>query len=265
MSTGGTCANCHAVLTGAYCAQCGQHESASHPATLAHLAHELTHELLHVDGKIWRTVKALFLQPGRLTQEYWTGQRAAWIGPFRIFLIAAGLHALFVPGIGPMNLQTLVQRSPTGTLRISMGTAAETQRGAGGATALPPEELADYVGRLRRAYLSVRYAAVPLFALASLAVYRKRQAYYAGHVVLAVHFYSVWYFLGLATSRLPNQVDALAGIALSAPYLFLVLRRLFRDGPLATLGRTLLLYGVMVTLEMLLAFAAIAIVVRDAG
>ncbi|MGE0813701.1 MAG: DUF3667 domain-containing protein [Vicinamibacterales bacterium] len=265
MSPGGTCANCHATLTGPYCARCGQHESASHPATLAHLAHELTHELLHVDGKIWRTLKALFVQPGRLTEAYWAGQRAGWIGPIRIFLIAAGLHALFVPGIGPMNLQTLVQRSPDGTLRISMGTAAETRRGVGGATALPPEETADYVGRLRRAYLSVRYAAVPLFALASLAVYRRRQAYYAAHVVLAVHFYSFWYFLGLATSRLPNQIDAVAGIGVSALYLFLALRRLFRDGLMATLGRTLVLYGAMVTLEMVLAFAAIAIVMKNAG
>lgn len=260
-----TCANCGIPLTGPYCVQCGQHRSASHPATLGHLFHELTHELLHVDGKIWRTVSALFVQPGRLTQAYWAGQRAGWIGPFRIFLIAAGLHALFVPGIGPMNLQTLVQRSPAGVLRVSIGSAAESRRGIGGAVELPQEEAAAYVARLRRAYLSVRYAAVPLFALASLALYRRRQGYYAAHVVLAAHFYSFWYFLGLATSRLPNQVDALAGIAFSALYLFLALRRLFGDGAFATLRRALVLYGVMVLLEVLMASAAIAIVVGTTG
>ena len=76
----GTCANCGSALAGPYCSRCGQHESASHPATMGHLAHELSHELLHVDGKVWRTAKALFLEPGRLTAEYWQGRRAGWIG-----------------------------------------------------------------------------------------------------------------------------------------------------------------------------------------
>jgi hypothetical protein len=105
-----TCANCGAHLAGPFCHQCGQHESANHPATLGHLLHEGTHELLHVDGKVFRTAKALFLEPGRLTEEYWASRRAGWIGPIRVFLIAAAAMVLFVPGIGPMNLQTLVQR-----------------------------------------------------------------------------------------------------------------------------------------------------------
>ena len=70
----GVCANCATPLAGAYCHQCGQPESASHPATIGHLFHELTHELLHVDGKIWRTVVALFTRPGALTREYWEGR-----------------------------------------------------------------------------------------------------------------------------------------------------------------------------------------------
>lgn len=64
-----TCANCGAHLSGPFCHRCGQHESANHPATLGHLLHEGAHELLHVDGKVFRTAKALFLEPGRLTAE----------------------------------------------------------------------------------------------------------------------------------------------------------------------------------------------------
>jgi Protein of unknown function (DUF3667) len=186
------CANCGTPLVGRYCQDCGQPESASHPATLGHLVHELTHELLHVDGKSWRTARALFVEPGRLTQEYWAGRRVGWIGPFRIFLLAAALHAIAVPGIGPMNWRTLIQRMPNGSLDVSIGGGAERRRGQAGGVEVPQSEGDAYAARLRRTYLSVRYLAVPIFALAALAPYRRRQAYYAGHVVLAVHFYSFW-------------------------------------------------------------------------
>lgn len=129
------CANCGTTLAGAYCHACGQHDSASHPATLGHLAHELTHELLHVDGKIWRTAVALFTRPGALTKAYWEGRRVGWIGPFRVFLLAAALHAIAVPGIGPMNWQTLIQRMPDGSLDVSISGGTERRRGLVG---LPP-------------------------------------------------------------------------------------------------------------------------------
>lgn len=259
------CANCGTTLAGAYCHACGQHDSASHPATLGHLVHELTHELLHVDGKVWRTAVALFTQPGTLTRAYWDGRRAAWIGPFRVLLIAAALHAVTVPGIGPMNWQTLVQRMPNGSLDVSIGPGAERRRGQAGGIDVPQPEADAYAGRLRRAYLSVRYLAVPIFALPALLLYRRRQPYYANHVVLAVHYYSFWYLVSVATSGLPFLVGAIAGFWLSAGYLWLTLRRLFGEGVAVTTAKTLALYAAMVAIEMGLALAAGIWVARSAA
>jgi len=254
--TSGTCANCGTHLAGPYCHGCGQAEHASHPATLGHLFHELTHELLHVDGKIWRTVAALFTRPGALTREYWEGRRAAWIGPFRIFLIAAGLHAVAVPGIGPMNLQTLVQRMPDGSLDVSIGGGAERRRGVNGAVEVSQTDADAYAAKLRRAYLAVRYLAVPFFALAPLALYRRRQPYYAGQVVLAVHFYSFWYLVSVATSALPYRAGAPIGLAVSGLYLYLTLRRLFDERAVVRVAKAVVLYVVMIALETALALAA---------
>lgn len=44
-----TCHNCHAPLAGAFCAACGQKAQALNPS-LHVLAHDVTHEMLHVDG-----------------------------------------------------------------------------------------------------------------------------------------------------------------------------------------------------------------------
>lgn len=250
------CANCSTPLAGPYCHHCGQHDTASPVATVAHLFHELTHEILHVDGKIWRTAIALFTRPGALTKAYWEGRRVGWIGPFRVFLIAAALHAIAVPGIGPMNWQTLVQRMPDGSLNVSIGGDTERRRGGDGAVEVSAPEAEAYAGRLRRAYLAVRYLAVPLFALAPWALYRRRQPYYAAHVVLAVHFYSFWYVVSVVTSQLPYLAGAIVGFWLSAGYLFLSLRRLFDESGWRTLAKTAGLYVVMVAIEMLLALVS---------
>jgi hypothetical protein len=252
------CANCGAALAGPFCSRCGQHDSAAHPATLGHLFHELTHELLHVDGKIWRTLKALFLEPGRLTQEYWRGRRAGWIGPFRVFLIAAALLLVFVRGIGPLNFQTIVQRAPSGELNVNIGTDVDRFRGRDGLTPVDDLDAEAYATRIRGAYAGLRYLAVPIFALVTLALYRQQQAYYASHIVLAVHFYAFWYALSLATAWLTASAVAVAAALASAGYLVLALRRLFREALWRSLVKGLVLYVVMIAIELGLAFAAAA-------
>lgn len=167
MSSTGACANCGTSLHGPYCHACGQHESASHPATVGHLFHEQ-------DGGVL----------------------------------------------------------------------------------VPQSEGDAYAAKLKRAYLSVRYLAVPIFALAVLALYRRRQPYYAGHVVLAAHYYSFWYLVSVATTPLPYVVGAVASFWLSVGYLWLALRRLFSEGIALATVKTLVLYAAMVAIEMGLALAA---------
>ncbi len=262
MSSNGACANCGASLAGPYCHACGQHESASHPATLGHLLHEVTHELLHVDGKIWRTARSLFTRPGELTAEYWAGRRARWLGPFRVFLIAAAAVVLFVPGIGPMNLRTLVQRKADGGLDLSIGSAVERRAGMRGMTPIGDDAARGYQEELRRGYAAVRYAAIPISALATRALYRRRQRFYANHVVLGVHFYSFWYLVSLVTNQLPYGVGASIGVSISAIYLFLALRRLYGETALLTVVKSAALFVVMLTIEGVLAFLSAAWISR---
>jgi hypothetical protein len=49
------CYNCGTTLTGPFCAACGQKVQELDPS-LKHFLHDLTHELLHFDGKIYRSV-----------------------------------------------------------------------------------------------------------------------------------------------------------------------------------------------------------------
>ncbi len=234
-------------MAGPYCHACGQHESASHPATVGHLFHDLTHELLHVDGKIWRTARSLFTRPGELTAEYWAGRRARWIGPFRVFLIAAAAVVLFVPGIGPMNLRTLVQRKADGGLDLSIGSAVERRAGMRGMTPIGDDAARGYQEELRRGYAAVRYAAIPIFELATPTAASEVLRQSGARALLPLSGEP-----GHEPAR--DGVGASIGVSISAIYLFLALRRLYGETALLTVVKSAALFVVMLTIEGVLAF-----------
>ncbi len=100
------CANCGTQLKGKHCHHCGQkgfvHRS------LKEIGHDLMHGVLHLDGKLWRTLPLLTFKPGRLMRRYIDGERVKFVSPmamflFSVFLMFAVFQAL---GIGvPTDLE----------------------------------------------------------------------------------------------------------------------------------------------------------------
>jgi Protein of unknown function (DUF3667) len=89
------CVSCDAPLTGLYCSRCGERAFDAEALTLRHfLVHTVAHELLHVDGSLWRTLRLLFIRPGGLSLEFAAGRRRRYINPFRLLLIAIVTYAL---------------------------------------------------------------------------------------------------------------------------------------------------------------------------
>ena len=95
------CFNCGIRLSGSFCSNCGQKAQELNPS-LRHLLHDLTHELLHVDGKIFRSVGTLLARPGLLTRDSFEGRRVRWISAIRLYLIFSLVYFAVVatePGI----------------------------------------------------------------------------------------------------------------------------------------------------------------------
>lgn len=95
---GAKCLNCETELTGRYCHECGQEYSDQHRSIL-HLAWESIEGMFHVDGRLWRTIPRLFVDPGRLSKEYFDGKRARHVPPFRTFLVSLLLFILAAEGV----------------------------------------------------------------------------------------------------------------------------------------------------------------------
>lgn len=86
------CANCESATVAKFCANCGEKQPDHHDLKFSHFLHELTHEILHVDSKLFTTLRLLFTKPGQLTVDYFGGRRSRAIGPLRLFLVMFALQ-----------------------------------------------------------------------------------------------------------------------------------------------------------------------------
>lgn len=78
-----------APLDGEYCRRCGQ--SAHVHSSFGAIAHDITHGVLHFEGKFWSTLPMLAFRPGELTRRYIDGQRVRFLSPTATFLLAVFL------------------------------------------------------------------------------------------------------------------------------------------------------------------------------
>ncbi len=115
------CANCGARLTGPYCATCGQHAHGS-ARSLTELCRDCVHVLTHADGRFWKTIGALLLTPGKLTQEYFLDHRERYLPPVRLYIV---LSILFfgLAQFGESGLETAADLSPADAAAASAAQA----------------------------------------------------------------------------------------------------------------------------------------------
>src|SRR5512141_320779 len=177
------CGSCGEPLHGSFCSRCGEHAVHEGDLALSHLTHEFLHEFTHLDGKIWRTLKALLFQPGKLTAEYWAGRRGKWVRPLRLYLvISAVILVLASQAAGPLGMRLWVDESRNYTL----GTQPQLKTGSA------PVD-AEFTHHVQSVYLWTRYLSLGFFAAAGFLAYRKRQRYFGAHLIFAMHFYSFEY------------------------------------------------------------------------
>ncbi|RUO38489.1 hypothetical protein CWE13_02285 [Aliidiomarina shirensis] len=79
------CLNCSTPLEGAFCHQCGQ-EDTHYVRGVLSLITEFFGEMGNWDGRLWRTLRPLFLRPAFLSNEYVKGRRVPYVPPLRLYL-----------------------------------------------------------------------------------------------------------------------------------------------------------------------------------
>jgi hypothetical protein len=269
MNASGNCRNCGAVLAGRFCSNCGQGADVHMPST-RELVHEVLEGLTHSDSRLWITLKCLWFKPGKLTQEFVAGRRAAYLPPFRLYLI---LSVAFFLTASFSHFQGQVVRIDKGDLH----TPAESDC-TNGTIDLP--WLANnpaWQKRFQRACEGVvrdngssllhvgvatmpkaMFIFLPLVAFLHMLMYWWPRHRYAVHLLFFLHlhafFFSVALLLALsgdasaawpAFQKFDETVSTLLGWSMFI-YSILAMRRVFQMGWLLTLVKACTLFIVYV-------------------
>lgn len=213
------CANCGAKLTGEYCSQCGQRDlNLERPINT--LVGELARETFDIDGRVARTIWTLLRHPGELTHQFLAGRRQLYTSPLRLYVaisVVFFLVAAWVAGRG-------------GLLDPTAMAAADASRQA--------RFFSDELPLLM-------FVLLPAFAFALKLLFRRHL--YFHHLIHAVHLHAAAYLvlaLLLPLERAAEEHVALLTIQLALlvyllVYLNVSMRRVYREGWLATIGKML--------------------------
>ena len=245
-----SCLNCGAALQGRYCSECGQRYSPHHLG-FHDLVHDAVHEFLHLDGKIFRTMKLLVMKPGALTREFLEGRRARYISPIRLYLTWSVIFFALI-AIVPGAEETIKVR-PSRPANVTMTPEEELRVAREGGSILV------------HALPQGMFVLMPVFGLLTWAFYRKRQPYYVAHLSYSVHFHALA-FLFLSIILLVAMAGTAGRAAGSVIFLslipihFISLRRVFGGSRKETTAKGLAI-GIIYWLLMALWIVALALVI----
>jgi len=217
------------MRTGPYCAACGQKAAALNP-TIADFLHDLAHELLHVDGKIFRSVQLLLTRPGFLTLEQFAGRRAHYVSPIRLYLTFSIVFFAVLQFV-PNDLHVeITSRDAVDPLLLQQRT----------------QEAIVAVNEVTHVWAPrVMFLLVPVLG-AFVMLSRRRSGYnYPQHLYFALHVHSAWFFAFTVGSlarlvQAPyarNTIGALM-VLYAGVYLWFAFRRAYAVTLLGALWRT---------------------------
>ena len=214
------CTNCGATLAGEYCHVCGQKRFVEGDRRLSHLLHQFIASATDVDGRIWRTVRALLFQPGLLSREYFAGRRARWISPVSLFLAVSVIYFVAPFHGNDLSLQFNYQVSrhmrtlalgsdeklseeqstapaqlhtrftePLIERRVSARDAERKASNSASGYSYHDYRVA-YDAKADDVSKALVILHMPFAALALMALFRRQHRYFAEHFVVALHFFA---------------------------------------------------------------------------
>ena len=236
------CPTCDTELQGNFCHGCGEKRHDERHLALRHFALHLLDELTHLDSRIFTTLRYLFLRPGFLTCEYVAGRRSPYMKPLSLFLLSCALFFLmdsFLPR-SVYNVAWVMRTDRSGAIDRGLTKLSQKKH-------LPREVIVERIeGEMHRISTAMQFANVLVLACILAVLYHQR--YFVEHLVFALHFFSLNYLAHVLLRPLTAGLEIYSHASIFSSvittviffvYLFLALRRVYRQGTALTLVKTL--------------------------
>lgn len=256
------CTNCGNALVEVYCAHCGEKQPSHHDRTVGHFLHETVHELVHLDSKLFRTLKELMVKPGQLTAEYFAGRKKRYIAPIRLFLTFFALSFLAYSAFKPVaiySLEGLMSMDPKNQLKPRIERAAAKRN-------ITYEQLSTRIEVRWQKNMTLSSMANILFVAILLKLLYLRR-YFAEHLVFSTHlmcfslamtllYWPVYLLIGMRQST-ANYVLMGISTVITCVYVYLALRRVYGQGGGITLLKSIAVWAGTALTSMLLMTASL--------
>ncbi len=179
-----TCLNCEKEFKGKFCPKCGQ-KAKTGRITLAAVFQELRQHVIHFDQGFIYTIKQLIIRPGHSIREYLEGKRVRHIKPLKFLFWAAAISFLVFHYVG-LDEQMLQQ--------FSKQPDAKTP---------DSQKLSQKLMLLVTGHPTVVvYCMIPMIALFSWWLFRRRPYNFAEHFVLNAYLLGELSLMSVITSPL---------------------------------------------------------------
>ena len=248
-------------MQGSFCGACGQARRPLDPS-LREMIQELGYELADLDGRVWSSLRRLFLAPGYLTKQHFIGRRASWLPPIRMYLIVSVAYFAISALTGEAGLQVNV--SVTGDSEEDRIAQLE-QLGFSS-----DEELQLAVQETETRWLPrIMFVLMPIFAGLVYLAYRRSGRRYPSYLVFSLHVHTAWFGLfavtGITTYVAKSIVSAdLIGIVtlvVAVAYLALALRYVFDESLWRAIAKGILLCGVYAVITIAITVVTVGSIV----
>ncbi|OFY63176.1 MAG: hypothetical protein A3H98_12465 [Bacteroidetes bacterium RIFCSPLOWO2_02_FULL_36_8] len=189
------CENCGTTLKPdfQFCPKCGQENSGT-PLTIKALLKDLIGEFFSLDSKFLRSIKPLLIKPGFLTIEFFSGKRAKYISPLKLYLNISLVYFLVLSfGKTPEMKVSFKHNEPNVTQSDTTGIENKnTWR-------INPDFIEKKFKKIDKnlfwekfnSFLSpMVFFLLPAFALILMLLFYKSAKSYVRHFVLSLHFHS---------------------------------------------------------------------------
>lgn len=261
------CPNCATKFLGDYCYHCGEQKHHAEELTLKHFILHATHDLTHLDTKVFATLRYLFTRPGFLTQEFLAGRRLRYMRPFSLFLLACGVLFLAdsIKPISGYEVHQLAALDPYGRVDAAWERLARAKH-------VPKEIIMDRLQEtMHRASTAAQIINALAIAAALAVLFHKR--YFVEHLVFSLHFLSFSYLgsvILLPFNAVPGvmnmtSIASLVTTLVFMAYLFASMLKTYKQGAAATFFKMFITYTFSQVMVLITVIGAIILAVIRVG